>query len=123
MSILVDTSAWIDHFHQADSLLQGWLRAGRVRTHAVVIGELASARLGPRRAEILRHLRKLPRADDVSLAEGLHLLDEHSLAGRGLSWSDVQLLASARIGGLALWSRDQSLARAASQLGLVPAIR
>jgi hypothetical protein len=73
------------------------------------------------RADILRHLQKLPRADEINLAEGLHLLGAHSLAGRGLSWSDVQLLAAARIDGLMLWTRDRALAKAAAELGLVHA--
>jgi predicted nucleic acid-binding protein len=115
--VLVDTSVWVDHFHRADAQLQASLQAGCVWTHPVVIGELAAGSL-KHRAAILRHLQKLPRADDIDLDEGLHLLDEHSLAGRGLSWSDVQLLAAARIDGLKLWTRDRALAKAAAELGV-----
>jgi len=118
---LVDTSVWIDHFHRADVNLQVCLRAGAVWTHTVVIGELAAGRL-KQRAEVLNHLRKLPQAAEISLAEGLHLLEEHALMGRGLSWSDVQLLAAARIDGLKLWTRDKALARAARDLGLALAV-
>jgi len=114
---LVDTSVWIDHLRRADSSLQACLQAGQIWTHTVVIGELAAGHLS-RRSEILRHLQKLPRADEIDLAEGLHLLDAHSLAGRGLSWSDVQLLAAARIEGLALWTKDRALSKAAAELGL-----
>jgi len=121
MSVLVDTSIWIDHFHRADSQLQACLQAGQVWTHTVVIGELAAGHLR-QRAGILRHLQKLPRADEIDLGEGLHLLDEHSLAGRGLSWSDVLLLAAARVDGLMLWTRDRPLAKAAAELGLVHAV-
>ncbi len=117
MRVLVDSSIWIDHFHRADPRLQACLLAGAVWTHTVVIGELAAGRL-KQRVEILRHLQKLPRADEIDLEEGLHLLDEHALIGRGLSWGDVQLLAAARIDGLRLWTRDRALARAASELGL-----
>ncbi len=117
MRVLVDSSVWIDHFHRADPQLQAWLQAGRVWTHTVVIGELAAGRL-KHRADILRHLQKLPRADEIYLAEGLHLLDEHTLMGRGLSWSDVQLLAAARIDGLRIWTRDRALADAAGELQL-----
>jgi len=39
-----------------------------------------------------------------------------------LSWSDVQLLAAARIDGLKLWTRDKALARAARDLGLALAV-
>lgn len=121
MSVLVDTSVWIDHFHRTDSHLQACLHAGQVWTHTVVIGELAAGHL-KRRRDILRHLQKLPRADEIDLDEGLHLLDEHSLAGRGLSWSDVLLLAAARIDGLTLWTKDRSLAKAAAELGLTATI-
>jgi predicted nucleic acid-binding protein len=74
------------------------------------------------RAEILRHLQKLPSAAEIDLDEGLHLLDAHSLAGRGLSWSDVQILAAARIDGLMVWTRDRALAKAAAELGLIRAV-
>jgi predicted nucleic acid-binding protein len=118
---LVDTSIWIDHFRRTNSRLQAFLQAGQVWTHPVVIGELAAGHL-KHRADILRHIQKLPRAGEIDLDEGLHLLDAHSLAGCGLSWSDVQLLASARIDGLTLWTRDRALAKAAAELGLLHAV-
>lgn len=118
MSVLVDTSVWIDHFHRSNPQLQDRLNSGQVWTHAVVIGELAAGHL-KNRGEVLRHLQKLPRAEDISLREGLHLLEEHSLEGRGLSWSDVQLLAAARLSRLMLWTRDRALARASACLGLI----
>jgi predicted nucleic acid-binding protein len=115
---LVDTSVWIDHFHRTSSQLQAHLQAGRVWTHTVVVGELAAGRL-KHRVDVLRHMQKLPRAEEISLGEGLHLLDENALDGRGLSWSDVQLLAAARISRLTVWTRDRALAKAAADLGLV----
>jgi predicted nucleic acid-binding protein len=117
VSVLVDTSVWIDHFRRADRELQSHLERGQVLIHAVVIGELAAGQLRDR-AAVLRHLRRLPRADDIDLEEGLHLIEAHDLAGRGLSWSDVQLLAAAKIGGVRLWTRDRALAQAAQRLGL-----
>jgi predicted nucleic acid-binding protein len=117
MKVLVDTSVWIDHLHRSDPELNACLKTGQVWTHSVVIGELAAGRLRSR-VEILRHLQNLPRADEIDLIEGLHLVKENSLAGRGLSWSDIQLLAAARIDGLSLWSRDRSLAQASADLGL-----
>ena len=117
MRLLVDTSVWIDHFHRADKALQAALSAGSVWAHTVVIGELAAGRL-VRREETLTLLRKLPCADEIDLDEGLHLLAEHHLAGRGLSWSDVQLLAAAKLDHCALWTRDRALKAAAKQLQL-----
>jgi len=120
MRMLVDTSVWIDHFHRADPRLQSLLHAGRVWTHTVVIGELAAGRL-KHRVDVLRHLQRLPRADEIELTEGLHLLDAHQLAGRGLSWSDVQLLAAAQIDRLTIWTRDRALEAAAQGLNLAHA--
>lgn len=117
MSVIIDTSVWIDHFHRGSQPLSELLERGLAWTHAVVIGELAAGRLA-QRAEVLHHLQKLPRAGNVSLAEGLHLLDHHRLHGRGLSWSDVQLLAAARMDRLTVWTRDRSLVAAASALGV-----
>lgn len=121
MRVLADTSVWIDHFHRANSRLQALLQGGRVWTHAVVIGELAAGRL-QQRNDILLHLQKLPRGDEIDLDEGLHLLEQHRLFGRGLSWSDVQLLAAARIDGLSLWTRDRALITAAKELGVAHAV-
>jgi predicted nucleic acid-binding protein len=115
--VLVDTSVWIDHFRAINPVLVSCLSAGVVWTHTVVIGELAAGQL-KKRDEILRHLQTLPRGDEVDLSEGLHLIGEHGLAGRGLSWSDVQLLAAARIDGVKIMTHDKALAAAAKELGL-----
>lgn len=117
MRVLVDTSVWIDHFRRADPELQALLRSGQVCTHAVVIGELAAGQL-KQREDVLRHLQKLSRADEIDLEEGLHFIATQGLAGRGLSWRDVQLLAAARIEGVRLWTRDRALAKAASELAV-----
>jgi len=117
MRLLVDTSVWIDHFHHADQGLQSALQSGQVWTHAVVIGELAAGRL-IRRDETITLLRRLPLADDIDLTEGLHLIAEHNLAGRGLSWSDIQLLAAAKIDQCHLWTRDRALASVAASMSL-----
>lgn len=117
MRVLVDTSVWIDHLHRADVGLQGLLARGEVWTHAVVIGELAAGRLA-NRAEFLGHLQKLPRAGEIDLEEGLHLIEVRRIHGQGLSWADIQMLAAASIDNLRLWSRDKALAGAADNVGL-----
>ncbi len=117
MRVLVDTSIWINHFRRSQAELQARLIAGQVWTHTVVIGELAAGQL-QRRADVLRHLQKLPRADAIDLEEGLRLIDQYALTGRGLSWNDVQLLAAARIDGAAIWTWDKALAHASEELGV-----
>ena len=116
--ILVDTSVWIDHLHAADRSLAAHLLEGRVACHPFVIGELAVGSLRSR-AEILGLLGALPAAPIVSHGEVLMFIEARALMGLGLGWIDVHLLASARLAGYALWTKDRRLARIASRLGVV----
>jgi predicted nucleic acid-binding protein len=115
--MLVDTSVWIDHFRRGDAKLAKLLESGEVECHPFVIGELACGSLQAR-AEILSLLRKLPQTPLVEHEEALAFVDGNKLAASGLGWIDVHLLASARLGGTLLWSRDRRLAATARRFGL-----
>ncbi len=116
--ILVDTSVWVDHLRRAEPSLAEALAAGLVLAHPFVIGELACGIL-PGRAEVLHLLHELPFAAVASPAEALGFIDRHALAGRGVGYIDVHLLASARITRRTLlWTRDRRLAAIASELGV-----
>ncbi len=56
--------------------------------------------------------------EEASFEECLHLIEIQKLSGKGLGWNDVQLLASAKIEGIPLWSLDKALQGAAKVLGL-----
>lgn len=113
--ILVDTSVWVDHLHRGDRGLSALLEQGIVIMHPFVLGELACGALR-RRAETLATLGALPRAVVATHDEAVALIDQFELMGRGLGYIDVHLLASARLGGDAIWSRDKSLDAAAAEL-------
>ena len=115
--ILVETSVWIDHLRVADRQLAGLLLDEQVLCHPFVVGEIACGAM-KRRAEILGLLQSLPPAPVVDFEEVLAFVEAHALMGSGLGWIDVHLLASARVAGERLWSRDQRLARAARRLGV-----
>jgi len=116
--ILVDTSVWVDHLRRRDALLADALVAGLVLAHPFVIGELACG-VVPGRAEVLRLLHELPSAAVASVGEVLGFVERHALAGRGVGYVDVHLLASARITPrTALWTRDRRLATIADELGV-----
>ena len=117
--ILADTSVWIDHLRATDPLLSGHLLDGRVACHPFVIGELAVGSLR-RRAEVLELLAALSTAPVVGHDEVLTFIDDHGLAGAGLGWIDVHLLASARLAGHRLWTKDRRLARATHRIGVAP---
>lgn len=114
---LVDTSVWINHFRRADARVRALLTDGQVVSHPFVIGELACGRFA-NRDEILSLLERLPALDVVSNREARAFLDAHDLAGSGIGWVDVHLLATARLARVAVLTADRALMRAAGNVGL-----
>ena len=111
---LVDTSVWIDHWRGEVSAVElaHLLADNEVLLHAWVLGEIALGNLGRQRTAILRDLLLLPTAPLATDHEVLALIDSYALAGTGLGWVDVHLLASARLASAELWTNDQRLAQA-----------
>ena len=103
--ILVDTSVWIDHFRHRNEALAARLERGDVVTHPFVIGELALGGLH-QATKTLALLAELPACAVVSQADALALVERRSLAGSGIGWVDVHLLASALVDRLPLWTLD-----------------
>ena len=116
MTVLVDTSVWVDHLRKGNQSFSALLEEGRILCHPLVIGELACGNLRNRK-EILELLTALPQASSAKFEEALVFLESENLHGRGLGWIDVQLLASAMLSGCPLWTLDRRLARAARELG------
>ena len=82
-----------------------------------VIGELACGQLG-QRTEVLALLGRLPLVAPVSQAEAQSFVEVNNLAGSGVGWVDVHLLASARIARVEIFTADKALSRVAQRLGL-----
>lgn len=115
--LLVDTSVWSDHLRRHDTGMATLLEAGAVLVHPFVAGELACG-VFPRRAETLDLLSRLPGAPLAGHGEVLGFIDRHGLAGQGIGYVDIHLLASALIAGARLLTRDRRLAEAAARLGV-----
>lgn len=115
--ILVDTSIWVDHLRRSDANLIMLLEQNQVLLHPFVIGELALGNL-PQRKKVLDSLQDLPLATQASDAEMFDFINQYSLFGLGIGYVDVHLLASARLNGVMLWTRDKRLCEAAIKLGL-----
>lgn len=113
--ILVDTSVWIDHLRSGNATLAELLRREQVLCHPLVIGELACGNLG-NRGEILGLLEALPQAEMAEHAEVLQFVEAKKLAGKGLGWVDMHLLASTALTGCTLWTLDKPLRAAAAKL-------
>jgi predicted nucleic acid-binding protein len=117
MNVLVDTSVWIDHLHRSEPGLVTLLQSSEVIMHSAVLGELACGAL-PRRREFLSLWSVLPLGAEISAAEGLRLIEEKQLWGKGLGWTDVLLIGSTLLSSARIWTRDRPLLHTAKALGL-----
>ncbi|MFO7898077.1 MAG: PIN domain-containing protein [Planctomycetota bacterium] len=115
--VLVDTSVWVSHLRSGEATLEELLLNLDVCCHPFIVGELACGRIG-NREEVLSLLRELPPLPVVDLEEFLHFLGAHQLAGTGLGFVDVHLLASASLADVPLWTADKKLAATAHDLDL-----
>jgi predicted nucleic acid-binding protein len=114
--MLVDTSVWVDHLRRRNLVLARLLDRGEVWCHPFVIGEVACGRL-VHRAEVLSLLGALPRTPEATHDEVMAFVESNDLGGAGIGWIDANLLASARLTGLPLWTLDRKPAEAARSTG------
>lgn len=118
--ILLDTSVWIDHLRQGEPRLVELLAKGEVLVHPFVVAEVALGSLA-RRDSVIAILEALPQAPVALHEEVMALIEDERLYGLGIGHVDVHLLASARLAGAALWTRDRRLNAAAERLGVAAA--
>ena len=115
--ILIDTSVWIDHLRQRDDHLVITLLAGHVLIHPWVIGEIACGSLKDRE-QILDLLRSLPLCSVALEDEVLLFIEQNKLMARGIGYVDVHLLASTKLSGATLWTRDKRLLIVAKEMNI-----
>jgi hypothetical protein len=97
--------------------MQRILIGNRLVLHPFVVGELACGNL-PGRSEALNFLLLLPSVRLASNDEVLDLIEQRSLWGKGIGWTDAHLLASALLTGCRIWTRDMRLHTAAMHMRL-----
>lgn len=115
--ILVDTSIWVDHIRTPNARMIALLQGCQVCMHPWVVGELACGNLADR-ANRLYLLRSLPPVVVATDGEVLFFIDKHGIAGKGVGYMDMHLLAAAALGIHKLWTRDKRLLAVAKLLGL-----
>lgn len=118
--ILVDTSVWIGYLRGEKRVraLGRLLDENEVLLHPWTLGELVLGNLGSDRDAIADDLRRLPPAPWIDDGELLRFIEVRALAGRGISWVDAQLLASALAGECRLWTLDRKLEAVAAELNV-----
>jgi predicted nucleic acid-binding protein len=113
--VLVDTSVWVSHLRDGNTEMATLLNNGTVLCHPLIVGELACGNLKDR-AVILSFLQLLPMSIEAEHEEVLSFVENSRLMGRGIGYVDAQLVASALLTGVPIWTLDKKLIQVAEGL-------
>lgn len=119
MKVLVDTPIWCGHIAKPNARLRELADAGLLAIHPYVRCELALGDLGPKRGSFLLALAHVPPAPVVPPDDVYAFIERERLERTGIGYVDAALLASAREGGLRLWTEDRALRSVAARMRLV----
>lgn len=118
MVILADTNIWCHYFRYGEETLSQLIEHDLLAIHPLVVGELSVGHL-PNRNQTLKDFTAFHMIKPASFAETHHLIEEHTLYGKGLQWNDLAILASVvACGDAVLWTQDKRLDLAASDFGV-----
>jgi predicted nucleic acid-binding protein len=110
MSILIDTSVWVEHFKNSNAGLIKLLDMDFALTHPMVIGELACGTPPTPRIQTLSDIGLLQSVNQASLNEVMDFIERERVYGMGCGLVDISLLASTLITPDAkLWTLDKRL--------------
>lgn len=119
MSVLIDTSVWIDHFRRGNQGLVALIEQDRALIHPMILGELACGTPPAPREQTLSYLALLPSCKQASLREVMAFIERGKLYGLGCGLVDMTLLASTLITpGAELWTLDKRLADLAERFAV-----
>ena len=111
MTVLVDTSVWVDHFRRPNAVLADLMVLDQVLTHPFVVGELACGTPPAPRLRTLSDMALLLPANQAAPDEVRDFIEREKLFGLGCGLIDLTLLASTLITqGAQLWTLDKRLA-------------
>ena len=118
MSVLIDTSVWVDHFRNRNQNLINLIEMDIALTHPMVLVELACGTPTAPRTQTLNDIGLLQPVKQVSVGELMEFIERETLYGLGCGLVDIALLASTLITpGARLWTLDKRLAGLAERFG------
>lgn len=116
MSVLVDTSVWVDHFRKRNTALIELLDKDLVLNHPMVLLELACGTPPSPRTQTLDSVALLRSCQQASLPEVMDFIEREKLYGLGCGLVDMCLLASTLVTpGTQMWTLDKHLAEMAGR--------
>lgn len=116
MSVLIDTSVWVDHFKRGNANLIEILLRDDALIHPMVLGELACGTPPDPRERTLGDLALLNPVAQATSEEVLSFVERERLYGLGCGLIDLTLLASTLISpGVRLWTLDRRLRQLAQR--------
>lgn len=119
MSVLVDSSVWVDHFRHNNLALTQLLMADQALTHPMVIAELACGTPPAPRHQTLNYIALLRPCNQAGLREVMDFVERERLYGLDCGLVDMTLLASTLItSGAVLWTLDKRLSALAERYGV-----
>lgn len=107
--VLVDTSVWIRFLAGREPFASGLdqvLGRDDAVGHEMVFGELLIGDVGGGRKNLLEAYLQMHQAPTVAHHEVVQFVRDRRLGGRGVGWVDVNILASAVVGGFQVWTAD-----------------
>lgn len=117
MTVLVDTSVWVDHFRNRNDELIQLLNRDLALIHPMILAEIACGTPPAPRWRTLGDLNLLPQSHQASMAEVMAFIENEKLYGLGCGLVDLTLLASTLITpGARLWTLDKRLEALAKRL-------
>ena len=119
MSVLIDTSVWVEHFRNRNDVLVDLIELDLALTHPMVIVEIACGTPPAPRIQTLGSIGLLQPCNQASLSEVMEFIERERLYGLGCGLVDMSLLAATLITpGAELWTLDKHLAELAGRFGV-----
>ena len=119
MSVLIDTSVWVNHFRSKNDTLVRLILSDEGLTHPMVLVELACGTPPAPRAQTLADIRLLPSTKQATWDEVSAFIEHNRLYGLGCGLVDISLLASTLLTPSArLWTMDKRLAELAKRFNV-----
>ena len=110
MRIIVDTNIWIDFLAGKPETikLKSLVSQLKVLRHIWVESELRVGNI-PNQDLFLSYYHQIPETIFVDYEVLFQFIQEEKLAGKGLSFIDIGIFASAKMGNHLIWTNDRNL--------------